>query len=438
LGGHYISYTIKPPRVIGLASAVLLNLNGVVGAGIFALPAILYANAGSLAPIAILAFALFLSASLAVVAKLSTLFDQSGGPQLYLHYAFGEVAGFQGGWLAVCGNMASRAANFHVMAAYLAALFPVFDPPAMRLVVIVALIALFAGLAIVGTRQAIGALWVGSALKLVPLFALCIAGLAINGAPSNVTLPNFSEIEAVALALAYAFSGGAVAAISAGETRDPGNTVGRSMYWNLAVVALFYAFIQFSYEAINPVVDDPTRALSAAGAALFGDVGVTIISLVAIVSIGTGQLNFFIAMPRVLFGMGRRGSLPQIFGFLSDRFQTPSAAIGIYSAIVTALALSGTFMVLVSLLVAADVILSLAIVAALYRVWQRNDAGIADTMGPIWIPVGLIAVGFVIWLGLQLPLSAALGTGSMMAAGMALFWLAKRAGHQGEPIHIIE
>ena len=423
---------------MGLASAVLLNLNGVVGAGIFALPAILYASAGSLAPLAILVFALFLSASLAIVAKLSTLFDQSGGPQLYLHHAFGEVAGFQGGWLAVCGNMASRAANFHVMAAYLAALFPVFEPTPMRLAVILALIVIFAGLAIFGTRQAIGALWAGSALKLAPLFALCIAGLAINGAPSAVSLPDFSEVEAVALALAYAFSGGGVATASAGETRDAGRTVARSMYINLAVVALFYAFIQFSYEAINPAIDDPTRALSAAGAAVFGDIGVTIISLAAIVSIATGQLNFFIAMPRILFGMGRRGSLPRIFGFLSDRSKTPSAAIGIYSGVVAALALSGTFAVLVSLLVAADVILSFALIGALYQIWRRNTAGIADTMGPIWIPVGLIAAGFIIWLGLQLPLTAYLGTGAMMAVGMGLYWLAKRAGHAGEPIHIIE
>ena len=423
---------------MGLASAVLLNLNGVVGAGIFALPAILYASAGSLAPLAILVFALFLTTSLAITAKLSTLFDQSGGPQLYLHHAFGEIAGFQGGWLAVCGNMASRAANFHVMVAYLAALFPVFEPPAIRLAVILALIVMFAGLAIFGTRQAIGALWVGSALKLAPLVVLCIGGLAINGTPSEVTLPDFSEVEAVALALAYAFSGGAVATASAGETRDAGQTVARSMYVNLAVVALFYAFIQYSYEAINPVVDDPTRALSAAGSAVFGDIGVTVISLAAIVSIATGQLNFFIVMPRILFGMGRRGSLPRIFGYLSDHSKTPSAAIGIYSAIVAALALSGTFGVLVSLLVAAEVVLSFALNVALYQIWRRNTAGIADTMGPIWIPVGLIATGFIIWLGFQLPPSAYLGTGAMMAVGMVLYWLAKRAGHKGEPIHIIE
>jgi amino acid transporter len=251
-------------------------------------------------------------------------------------------------------------------------------------------------------------------------------------------LPDFSEVEAVALALAYAFSGGAVATASAGETRDAGRTVARSMYVNLAVVAVFYAFIQYSYEAINPAIDDPTRALSAAGAAVFGDIGVTIISLAAIISIATGQLNFFIAMPRILFGMGRRGSLPRIFGYLSDRSKTPSAAIGIYCAIIAGLAVSGTFAVLVSLLVAAEVVLSFALVCALYRLWQRNTGGIAERMGPVWIPVGLIATGFILWLGAQLPLSAFLGTGAMMAVGMVLYWLAKRAGHEGEAIHIIE
>ena len=33
--------TTEPPRAIGLAGAVLINLNAVIGAGIFALPALL-------------------------------------------------------------------------------------------------------------------------------------------------------------------------------------------------------------------------------------------------------------------------------------------------------------------------------------------------------------------------------------------------------------
>lgn len=87
----------KPPRVIGLGGAVLLNLNGVVGAGIFTLPALLYAGAGSLAPLAILVFALLTASVLAVPGKLSTLFDQSGGGQLYVETAFGRLAGFEAG-----------------------------------------------------------------------------------------------------------------------------------------------------------------------------------------------------------------------------------------------------------------------------------------------------------------------------------------------------
>ncbi len=424
--------------MVGLASATLINLNGAVGAGIFALPAMLYVGAGSYAPLAILAFAAFYASFIAIIAKLSTLFEQSGGPQLYLHHAFGEIAGFQAGWLTVCGNMAARAANFHVMVAYLAALFPVFGGPMVQPLTVVGLILLFTAISIAGTRQAIGALWVGTVLKLAPLMVLCVAGLWANGLPSETRLPDFSEFEATALILAYAFSGMAVAPIAAGEVNNPTQTLRRSMFWNLAIVALFYAFIQFAFQAINPEVINAESSLSAAGEAVFGSFGVALISFAAIFSIGTGQLNYFVVMPRILYGMGRRGSLPRIFAFLSDRLKTPVAAILIYSAIIIGLALSGTFATLAVLTVAADVLIGLAMLAALYRVWRSNDGGIAASMGPRWIAIGVIGLFFLVWLGLQIPLSAIAGTAGMLLAGLLLYWLAQRVDHEHEEIRIIQ
>lgn len=426
-----------PPRVVGLAGAVMLNLNGAVGAGIFALPALLYAGAGSVAPLALLVFAAFVGTFIAVVSKLSSLFEQSGGLQLYVHHAFGELAGFQAGWLLVCGNMAARAANFHVMVSYLGALFPFFAEPVMHTLTVIALIVLFTAISIVGTRQAMGALWIGTVLKLVPILAVCVAGLVVNGPPAEVKLPDFSEFEAVALLIAYAYSGAAVAAIAAGETRNPTRTLGRSMYINLAIVALLYAFIQFSFEAINPEVVDVESSLSAAGEAVFGPLGAVLISIAAIFSIGTGQLNYFVVMPRILYGMGRRGSLPPIFAYLSHRLKTPVVAILFYAGIIVGLALSGTFATLAVLMVAAEVFLSLATIGALYRVWRNNDGGIASRMGLRWAFIGAICLGYKVWLGLQIPLQAMMGTGGMLLVGLGLYWMSKRGGRVGEPIRII-
>jgi len=181
-----------PAREIGLPGAVLINLNAVVGAGMFALPALLYAGAGGFAPLVIIGFAFFVALDLLVWAKLSTQFDHSGGPQLYAEHAFGPFAGFQTGWFILAQNIAARAANFHVLVSYLAAIFPFFDHPAIRLATIFALIALFTGLAAVGTRRSIEALWIGTALKLGPILLICLVGLIANGLPSGFVMPEFT------------------------------------------------------------------------------------------------------------------------------------------------------------------------------------------------------------------------------------------------------
>lgn len=426
----------KPPRVIGMSAAVLINLNGVVGAGIFALPALLYAGAGSLAPLAIFAFALLTASVLAVFGKLSTLFDQSGGGQLYIETAFGRFAGFEAGWCILGANIAARAANFHVIVSYLAAVFPVFDDPVVRMATILVLIALFTLLAISGTRRSIGAVWVGTVLKLAPILLLCLVGLVSNGLPSEFVPPQFSEVEATALLLAYAFSGGAMSTIAAGETKDPHRTVYLSMFINLAIIAALYALVLLAYVAIAPADANVDRPLAAAADAVFGSWGGVLIGVAAIFSIGTGQLTYFVAMPRLLYGMGNRGLLPAAFARVSARFDTPWFAIAVYGLVVAFLALSGTFASLATLLVAAETLVLLGVLAAFAAMWRRNTGGMAATTGPRWMVILPVAAIFQLWMLAQVPLSAALPTLGILVAGGLVFLLARRSGGDVEPIHI--
>ncbi|MEL1251597.1 APC family permease [Aurantiacibacter gilvus] len=426
----------KPPRVIGLGSAVLLNLNGVVGAGIFALPALLYAGAGSLAPLAILVFALLTASTLAIAGKLSTLFDQSGGPQLYVETAFGRFAGFEAGWCILGANIAARAANFHVIVSYLAAVFPLFDDPVLRMATILALIVVFTLLAISGTRRSIGALWVGTVLKLAPILLLCLAGLFVNGLPTNYVAPQFSEVEATALLLAYAFSGGGVSTISAGETKNPHRTVFLSMYINLAIVAALYALVLLAYVAIAPDGANVDRPLAAAGEAVFGGWGGTLIAVAAIFSIGTGQLNYFVTMPRLLYGMGRRGLLPARFASISDRFDTPWFAIAIYGVIIAFLALSGTFQSLANLLVAAETLVVLVMIAAFVTMWKRGTGAFAKGLGARWGVIAAVATVFMFWMLAQVPQSAAVPTLGILVAGGLVYLLSRRTDGEVEKIHI--
>jgi len=414
-----------PPRAIGLAGAVLINLNAVIGAGIFALPALLYAGTGSLAPLVILAFAALVAAPLMVIAKLSTLFDQSGGPQLYVERAFGPFAGFQTGWFLIGQNLAARAANFHVLVAYLAALFPLFDDPIIRLGTIIALIALLTGLSVIGTRRSIEALWVGTVFKLGPIVLICLAGLFTNGLPAQFTLPEFSQVESIALLLAYAYSGGTLSAVTAGEVKDSRRTVYRSIVVNLGVIAVFYALVQLAYIAIDPGIVNVDRPLASAGEAVLGQWGIALISMAAIFSTGTNQLSYFVSMPRLLFGMSERGLLPRWLSHVSARFATPSNAIIAYGAIVALLAVSGTFATLATFMVALESLASLLVIAALVKFWHDNENGIAQAMRWWWVVVIAVGAAFTTWLLMQVPAHSALPTLGVLVAGSALYFLAR-------------
>lgn len=417
---------IAPPRVIGLPGAVLINLNGVIGAGIFALPALLHMEAGNVAPLVILAFALLVATSMLVVAKLSTLFDQSGGEQLYVESAFGPLAGFQVGWALLGQNLAARAANFHVLVSYLAALFPLFDDPVLRMATILALIAFFTTLSLVGTRRSIGALWVGTVLKLAPILLICVAGLVANGMPATVTLPEFGQVESIALLLAYAFSGGSLSNIAAGEVKDARRTVFRSIYVNLAVIALFYAFVQWAYGAIDPQDVNPDRPLASAGEAVLGQWGVVAISIAAIFSTGTNQLSYFVSMPRLIFGMAQRKLLPAALAHVSPRFLTPANAILAYGAIVALLAISGTFATLATFMVALESLVMVLAVLALPMLWRRADMDMEGASPLLWGAVVLVALAFNGWLLLQAPASAIVPTLMVLALGAAVYFLARR------------
>ncbi|NNE48729.1 MAG: amino acid permease [Altererythrobacter sp.] len=421
-----------PPRAIGLGGAVLININAAIGAGIFALPALLYAGAGNFAPLAIIGFAFAYACLAGVFAKLSTMFEQSGGPQLYAEHVFGRFVGFQVGWFVVCANFAGRAANFHVLVSYLAALFPVFGGEIARPLTVVGLIALTTLASVIGTRRAIGAMWVGTALKLVPILLLAGYGLIANGLPATVSLPDFGEVESVILLIAYAFSGVGVAMISAGETKAPTTTIYHSIFLSLGFVTLLYVLIQLAYSATVIEQADPDVPLAAMGEALFGQTGVTMISFAAIFSIATNQLAGFVVIPRILFGMGRRGLLPPVFAHVSQRFETPSVAITFFGAVVAVLAASGTFAELATMLVAAEQIFIGACILALIILWRRGEGNIAQAMGPRWIAIIAVAIVLTIWLTAQVPLDAALSTGLLAGVGTLLYFLARANSREGE------
>jgi amino acid transporter len=180
-GEHAMSEVTKPPRVIGTIGASLMSVNGMIGAGIFALPALLYAKTGAFAPWMFLIFGVLYACGVLIAAQLATMFRSSGGPQLYAQAAFGPMVGFQVGWLLVIAIAAGQAATLYVLVSYLAVFFPALAGPIARPVAVLALLVMLGGLTLSGMRRALDGLVVGTVLKITPIVALCIAAFVVGG-----------------------------------------------------------------------------------------------------------------------------------------------------------------------------------------------------------------------------------------------------------------
>lgn len=422
-----MSAPVKPPRVVGPVGATLMSINGMIGAGIFALPALLYAEVGTFAPWMFLIFGLLFSTGVLIAARLSNMFRESGGPQLWAQAAFGPFVGFQVGWVCVLAMAAGRAATLYVLVAYLAVIFPVFDQPLYRMIAIAFLLAALTAITISGMKNSVGGLVLGTLLKLTPLLILCVFAFASGGVANDYVLPQFGAFESVALLVYFAFSGAASSAYSAGELKNPRRDLPITMLGSLALIIMLYMIIQWAYQAAGaPQSQGDATPLAAAGAAVIGDYGALIISIAAIFSIATNSLAFFIAGPRVVYAMAEHGVLPATINHVSPRFQTPDRAILLFSLVVAIMLASGAFTFLATVTSLGANVALLVVYWAFIRLMKRKTDRHDGALALFWWPVIAIAAFFSLFTIIQAPASAFGLLGVLLVVGTGLYFAARR------------
>jgi APA family basic amino acid/polyamine antiporter len=409
-------------RDIGPVGSAMLSFNGIVGAGIFALPATLHLQFGSFSPWLFPIFGVLVLLIAIPFARLAALFSSSGGPVAYAA-AFGPAACFQVGWLYFVARSAALAANANVFAAYAAALWPPLATPVGRGLTIVALTGLATWVNVVGVRRAVRVLDGLTLLKALPLVLLAGAGLAAAGAvPAPGPLPEFGAFEAAALVTLYAFIGFENSVVPAGETRSPERTVPRALIATVALTACLYFLVQLAYVAVMPAGGEPEAPLAAMAGELIGPVGVVILGVTALASIAGNLLGAVISTPRITFALAEKGLLPAWFAAVSQRWQTPANSVLFMGALVTGLALTGSFV-------------WLAVVSTLARlfVYGASIAALPAQRRRLGRPVGLLLYATVVgglaiclWAGAQSKSESWLMLGALLAAGLVLYALAAR------------
>ena len=164
-------------RDIGFFGAAFLALNAIIGAGIFALPGKVAANAGLLSHWLFLVVGVLLLAVVLTFAELSSYYKQTGGPVLYATDAFGPFVGFSTGWALYLSRVTAFAANANVMATYLASLSDVFAGEMARAAIISVVTVGLAYANVTGVRDGVRTMAIFTVLKVAPLLLLILLGL---------------------------------------------------------------------------------------------------------------------------------------------------------------------------------------------------------------------------------------------------------------------
>ncbi len=416
-------------QIVGLA------LNDVLGSGVYLLPA---AAAALLGPASLWAVAIAGGAVLLIVlcfAEASSRFEEPGGAYLYARTAFGDLAGFEVGWMTWLARVASLSSLSVGFAQALGYLLPAVTDGAPRALAIVLPLAGLAWINVVGVRSGVGAAMVLVASKCVPLLIFAGVGIVhvrwavVAGQPEGS-----GHIGEAALLLLFAYAGFENTPAPAGEFRNPRRDVPFALLVHIACVTSIYVGVQYVALGTLPHLGASETPLADAAAIFLGGWGGILLTFGAAVSILGTNSNTVLAGPRYLLALARDGYGPAFLARVHPRWRTPAAAIVLQTGIALPLALTGSFTALAALSVVARLAAYIATAAAVPVLRRR----LPERPGAFRIPGGaVVPVAAVIVSSL---LAASAGAAHLvaalvaLAAGCVLFLLRRRgAGPMGPP-----
>jgi basic amino acid/polyamine antiporter, APA family len=266
--------TGEPPRlrrVVGLAGLTAIAVNGVVGSGIFVLPATVALILGPASPVAYLVAAFLTALVVLCFAEAGSRTERTGGPYVYAREAFGPFVGFQVGWLFFLTRLTAAAAIANAFVAYLGVLWPAVSAGLGRAVVLTALLGGFALANTAGIRQGAFLVNVLTVAKLVPLLFFVGVGLFYvdPGRYQILTVPDLPGLREASLLLIFAFGGFENASVPAEEVRQPRRNVPIALLMAIAATTVLYVLIQVVTLGTYPdLAGDPAPLASAAQAFL--------------------------------------------------------------------------------------------------------------------------------------------------------------------------
>jgi amino acid transporter len=421
-------------RAVGLPGLVAISVNGIVGAGIFVMPATAAALLGPASPIAYVIASVAAMLTALSFAEAGGMFDRAGGPYLYAREAFGPLTGFLMGWMFLLARLAAVGAVANAFAAYLGYLHPAFADAWGRTAAIACSITVIGALNYIGVRYGS---WVVNLLtvgKLVPLLIFIAAGLALVGF-ENFTftqLPPFEPLRKASLILLFATGGYEFASVPTEEVIDSRRNLPVALILGLAFAAVLYLLIQIVCLGALPGLAASPAPLAGAAQVFLGPSGALLMTVGAVLSTTGTNSTMLLVGPRMLYALAQGGQLPALFAKVHPRYRTPHLSVVLFTGATLAVAVSGTFAQLAELTAIARLLYSISTCAAIPVLRRRYPAAPRTFRLPGGAVIPALGVAVSLFLLTGMTGKQMLIGGAGVFSGLILYGMARLGGNRSE------
>jgi len=381
-------------RALGRRDLTLFAINRVIGAGIFGIPAVLYASVGVFSVAAFLLAALAVSLITLCFAEVGSAYRDTGGPYLYAYRTFGPLVGFEVGWLMWVTQLGGFAAVINLFVNYVGWFMPGATSGLPRAAIVTGVAAVLTVVNVLGVRRAATINNILTLAKLLPLALFVIVGaLYVESARFvGAVPPTAAALSGAVLVAVYAFSGFEVLGVPSGEIDNPARTIPFALLAGLVVVAITYVGVQVVAIGTLPGLAMSARPLADAAEQVFGRAGATVMVTGALISTLGVSHAILLAAGRMPFAMAERHQLPAAIAAVHPVYRTPWIGLMLSALCMLLFTLATTFTSALTITVGLRVIIYLVTCATLPVLRRRPG----DAPATFRVPAGNLVAGFAV------------------------------------------
>ena len=413
-------------RVLSLTDAIMINVGGILGSGIFMVPATvaLYTLSSSLFFLVWIIGGMVSLFGALSVAELGAAMPKAGGQYVFLNKAYGPLWGFLYGWTAVAViNTASIAAVAMAFSEYLGFFF-VLSRFEIKVIAILSIVILTI-INIIDVKSGARFQNLFTYTKISAISIIILLGLTLNGGSLNNFYPMiidksfFSLVGPLGLAMVavlWTFDGWIFVTYVAGEVKDPGRNIPLSII--LCMVIVLSIYLALNYVLVYVLGFDKMigseLVMSDAASVFLGGKGAAIITVIILISLIGANNGFVLTSARINYAMSKDGLFFKQASTIHSKFKSPANALLMQCAWSSILTLTGTFNQLITYIIFASWIFYAMSAGAV--IILRNK--LPDLKRPYktplypWIPITFIffAVFLTINTILEAPRDASIGS----------------------------